>query len=134
MNSVNCVDIFLISINALVDYSYNQTSVIERFCSRPSRFLTKKFEIFRSQISNKNFSNDEAEQTRMPHHAASIGFFYTICDVTELLHFFFTVSFLISAIFSKFFVLYSIVTFTVIDVLKIKHLKCLFCSFFHHLR
>ena len=41
---------------------YSQTSVIERFCSRPNRFSNKKFEIFTIQTSNTNSDNDQTEQ------------------------------------------------------------------------
>ena len=44
-------------------------------------------------------------QTQTHHDAASLGFFHTIFDVTALLYFSFTFSVLISAIFSKIFVL-----------------------------
>ena len=45
-------------------FQYRQTSVIEQFCSRPSRFSTKKFEIFTSQTSTINSGHDQTEGSR----------------------------------------------------------------------
>ena len=42
--------------------SYSQTSVIERFGSRPNRFSNKKFEIFTFQTSNKNSDHDQTKR------------------------------------------------------------------------
>ena len=66
----------------------------------------------------------------MRHDAAYVGFFHTIFGVTELLYFFLLLDKKFLQIFSKFFVLYCILTFNVFDVLKIKHKKCLLFVFF----
>ena len=44
--------------------NYSQTSVIERFGSRPNRFSNNKFEIFTFQTSNKNSDLDQTERSR----------------------------------------------------------------------
>ena len=48
----------------IVAVGYSQTSVIMQFYSRPSRFSTKKFEIFMSQTSNINSGRDQTAKSQ----------------------------------------------------------------------
>ena len=69
--------------------TYSQTSVIERFCSQPNRFSTKKLRLRLWTYIRVTTKPKDAERTRMRHDAAYVGFFHTIFGVTELLYFFY---------------------------------------------